>query len=544
MVELLERLNSLESRLSEVEKNLKANVADIKGIAAIQYSQNEPDDELKLNLNLNISESKVGEYGLAWLGNFVLLFGITFLTEYISKRGFGAIAILVGFAAAAGVFILSYHIRQSLKHMAFMFEIIGYLLIYYFTLRLHFFSPDAVIGNEITDVLLLLLVTTLVFFIAVRKKSELFSVIAIIFAMFTALVSRNPHISLTVCTLAAATSIFIFFKFRLSKQVRFSIVFIYLAMLLWIFNNPMMGHQLGILKTHHFNFIYLFIIAFIFSLTALYKSKDEISPNFVLSAIIFNGIGFSFLLFLNVVSFFKYNYVWIFVIIFLFAFAYSIFMKLSTEWKTIRAMYALYSFTALSIVIYGIQGFPQAFMLLAPESLIVVSMALWFRSKFIVYMNLMMFTGLLITYMSLGQILNPANFSFAIVSLVTARILHWQSERLEIKTDFLRNVYMIIGFIMMIYALHKSIPDGFVTISWTALALLYFGISIWFKNIKYRWMSISTFVASAFYLFIVDLQKIELIYRVLAFMVLALISIGISIYYTKRQKASNKNDLI
>jgi len=103
---------------------------------------------------------------------------------------------------------------------------------------------------------------------------------------------------------------------------------------------------------------------------------------------------------------------------------------------------------------------------------------------------------------------------------------------------------MIIGFIMMLYALHKAVPDGFVTISWTALALLYFGMSIWFKNIKYRWMSISTFAASAFYLFIVDLQKIELVYRVLAFMVLAVISIGISIYYTKRQKPSNKNDLV
>ena len=129
-------------------------------------------------------------------------------------------------------------------------------------------------------------------------------------------------------------------------------------------------------------------------------------------------------------------------------------------------------------------------------------------------------------------------FSFALVSLVTARVLNWQCERLEIKTEFLRNAYLFFGFVMMLYALHKAVPDGFVTVSWTILALLYFGMSILIKNIKYRWLAIFTFLATAFYLFIVDLQRIDLIYRVLAFLVLAIISIGISIYYTKRHKST------
>ncbi len=542
MAEILDRLNSVENRLAEVEKSLKAEVPNLKNINSFPASQENPDDELKINFKINLNESKVGEYGLAWLGNFVLLFGITFLTEYISKRGYAAVSSLVGFAAVAGIFFLSYRIRQSLKHMAFMFEIIGYLLIYYFTLRLHFFSGNPLIGNETVGIVLLTIVSALQFYMAIRKKSEFFSVIAMVFTIFTALVSNSTHIMLTLCTAAAATSMFLFFKYDLSKQVRFSVVFIYLALVIWIFNNPMMTHQFGLLKAHNYGHIYLFAIAFIFSLTALYKSKDKVNPEFVISVIIMNGIGFSFLLFLNVITFFPKDYVWLFTVIFVFAFAYSVFMKMFTEWKNIRALYALYSFSALSIAVYGVLGFPASFMLLAFESLLVVSMALWFRSKFIVFMNLLMFIGLLITYKAVGESLNTVNFSFAIVSLVTARILHWQSKRLEIKTDFLRDIYMIIGFIMMLYALHKIVPDGFVTISWTALALLYFGMSILLQNIKYRWMSISTFAASAFYLFIFDLQKIDLIYRVLAFMVLAVISIGISIYYTRRKKAAGDDD--
>ena len=53
-------------------------------------------------------------------------------------------------------------------------------------------------------------------------------------------------------------------------------------------------------------------------------------------------------------------------------------------------------------------------------------------------------------------------------------------------------------------------------------------------------MALGTMISAAIYLFAVDLAKIEAVYRVLAFLFLAVISIGISIYYTNRIKKSNK----
>jgi hypothetical protein len=41
----------------------------------------------------------------------------------------------------------------------------------------------------------------------------------------------------------------------------------------------------------------------------------------------------------------------------------------------------------------------------------------------------------------------------------------------------------------------------------------------------------------------VDLARIELIYSVLALLTLAVVSIGISIYYTTRVKKSTKQDI-
>ena len=67
-------------------------------------------------------------------------------------------------------------------------------------------------------------------------------------------------------------------------------------------------------------------------------------------------------------------------------------------------------------------------------------------------------------------------------------------------------------------------------------ALLYFLLSMFLKNVKYRYMALGTMICAALYLFLVDLASIEMIYRVMALLVLSAISIGISMYYSNRIK--------
>ena len=191
----------------------------------------------------------------------------------------------------------------------------------------------------------------------------------------------------------------------------------------------------------------------------------------------------------------------------------------------------------MSIALYGLVGLPKVYLLLSVQSLLVVSMALWFRNKLIVVMNSLLFMTILAIYLfSYQKHDDGVNFSFALVALISARIINWQRSRLQIQTDLIRNLYMIEGFIMVLYALIHAVPKQFVTLSWTMAALLYFLISILLKNVKYRYMALGTMICAAFYLFIVDLARIEIVYRVLALLFLAAISIGISIYYTNRIK--------
>jgi hypothetical protein len=273
-----------------------------------------------------------------------------------------------------------------------------------------------------------------------------------------------------------------------------------------------------------------------FSITSLFRKADSVSDDFLISVLIINGIIFSLLLLFFVLRFFSADYVALFTVITVCCLIFSVILHSKSDWNFASAFYALYGFMAMSIALYGIIGLPRVYFLLSVQSLLVVSMALWFRNRLIIVMNSLLFLTILIIYLFSSKKVDGVNFCFVLIALISARIINWKKSRLQIKTDMLRNLYMIEGFFMMLLALFHAVPKQFVTFSWTMAALLYFIISLLLKNIKYRYMALSTMICSALYLFIVDLARIELIYRVLALLFLAAISIGISVYYTNHIK--------
>jgi uncharacterized membrane protein len=130
--------------------------------------------------------------------------------------------------------------------------------------------------------------------------------------------------------------------------------------------------------------------------------------------------------------------------------------------------------------------------------------------------------------------MDSINFSFAFVGLATARILNWKKERLTLKTELFRNIYLIASFVIVLYTLYHVVPSEYVTLTWVGAAIVYFVFSFVLKNVKYRWMSIGTLIVTAFYLFFVDLKNMAMEYRVIAFLFLAVISLAASMYYAKR----------
>jgi hypothetical protein len=407
-------------------------------------------------------------------------------------------------------------------------------------LRICLIQNSRIIDSPFAGHLVIFLILLSLGYLAYRNSSQVLAIIVWVMAVITSVVSGSTHVMLALMAALTGSAILCAIRKGWWSALIVSIFFAYFIYLLWILGNPIMKSTVEVPANHQYGYVYMFAVALAYSFMALLPRREGTPKNKLNAPIVLNGLGFSVLFTLTVLNYFTENYALYFGLIAMFCLGYSIWLLLHSNWKPIAAMYAIYSFLALSITIAGIYQFPLAFFLLSIQSLLVVIMALWFRSRFIVIMNTFLFAGLLIAYVASAELLNSINFSFALVALITARILNWKKQRLEIRTELIRNFFLFTGAVMVLFSLHEAVPANFVTLSWALSAMLFFILSVLIRNMKYRWIGIVTMVITVFYLFIVDLSNISLGYRVIALMFLAAVSLGISIFYSRRVKSKKE----
>jgi hypothetical protein len=534
MEKLLNQYDTLEKRISLIEARLGA--ADIPVKKPVEEDQ---EFDLPTGVASDI-EVRIGSHGLAWLGNIVLVFGIMFLMTYSQNLGYTYLPSILGYLLAGSLFLVANKIRKSLSHLDFMLNFSGYILAYYITLRLHFFTPDPVIGGFGVGLAMILILIAILTGFAVRKNSEFLTALSIIFLITTALISGVTHVTLALLLSTAAVSAFLFLRKEWRHLLMVSLFLVYLSHLIWLMGTPVMGNPLGVVDSHQNNLPYLFGYAFIYTLMSLAPRKESIPERFYISLVIWNAISFLLLVLLVVLAFYEENYAGIFALITIICLGYSVILQNRGNRDFIPALYACFGFMAMSVSVYGYTGLPNAHLLLALQSLLVMAMALWFRSKIIVVVNTILYVVILLIYLIAYPSVDSINIVFALVALASARILNWKKDRLSLRTEALRNLYLISAFFMVLFSLQQAVPPQYVTLSWTLAAVFYLVMNIILHNLKYRWMAIFTFIATAIYLFAVDLASLQVGYRVLAFLFLAIISLATSVYYTKRLRKKNE----
>ena len=533
---VLEQLNILEKRISRLEKISALPYASLTS----QQHEDLTEDKPKTGIEPRGIEYTLGEYGMAWLGNIVLLFGIIFLLQFLKSQGFALLSSVFGFAAVAGVYYTSRLISKSFPYMSNLFNYNGHILLFIVVLRLHFTASDPLIPDKFIGLFLLVAVIIRLLYLAYRNKSQVLTSIVILLMVITAILGNSAPFMLSLMVIIAAFSVYFVHKYSWWKLLMLSVFFVYSTFLLWILNNPFITHSIKAVESLQYGYIYLFACAFIYSMLALLPNREKDEGQMLNVSIILNGLGFSFIIGMIVLKFFKDNYYFPLCLISAFGIAYSALLQSKGQWKISAALYALYGFALLSITLSGIYKFPIAFQLLAFQSLLVLSMSLWFRSRFIVLMNVVMFIGLLIAYFIFPKPSGMIDFSFALIALISARVINWQRDRLEIKTEWMRNIYLISGFIMTLVSLYRAVPFQYVTLSWSLAAGTFFILSLLLRNMKYRWLAISAMIVTVVYFFMFDLRHVSIGYRIVALLFLALISLSFSTYYSKRIKNKNQ----
>jgi len=537
---LAEFLQQLDRRITRLETHLGLTTAEAVSPAAGQ-EPGAPAPRPARARGFEDSaglERDIGEFGLAWFGSAILLLGIAFLMTYIYGLGYRSIACALGYLSALGCYFASRLWRDSATHLSRIMAGGSVVLLYYATLRLHYFASEPLVRSTIFALCALLLIVAFQFYLAIRRNSQVLAVLAVLLALISSHVSDSTRFGLSLLVIACAASAQLALIRRWWPLLLATVILAYASQLLWLLNNAVMGHPLGAVAAERYSPVYLFLCAIIF-FWPVFSTERPSEPG-PLTVVLLNCAGFSIVISLAVFALYQKSYAQIYLAVAGFFLLCSISQWLKTHQQLISAIYACFGYLALSVAIYGYSGVPAVFLWLSLQSLLVVSMALWFRSKILVVANAFIFLCILVTYVTGFPSSDWANFSFALVGHASARIMNWQKKRLTLQTEMLRNVYLLIGFVFVLYTLYHAVPANYVTLSWMGAAVAYFLVSLILKNIKYRWLAIASALVTISFLFLVDLARLDPKYRVPAFLFVGVMTLVISLYYTKFRQLMTK----
>lgn len=532
----------LEARLRRLEGHLgfaPLSDAQVETILAPAATRTDAAAVAPKNAEAGL-EMEIGEFWLARIGVVTLMIGLGLLVAYPFAGLPGAVPSLSGFVAAGLGFWIARRWQAALPEMARLLFLGALVLCYLATLRLHFFAPAPLVASRLVVVFLLMLVLAVELVVAHRRDSEFIAVLVSVLGFVTAMLGDALPVGLLVMSGLAAGAVWLVHRRQWFWNFALVVVLVYLTQLLLLLNNPLAGHPVKAIATPQGNLWFLALNTGILALAGFLPGATEQADWLrALRALAISG-GVLLVAAVNVFIFGAGRPPWIELAAAggLLALALASWWHHSSRYAT--SFQACAAFVALSVFLIRFFGAPGCYAWLAWQSLLVAIVAVAFRSKIIVVANVVIFAAIYAVYLGFEPASGPVNLSFALVALLTARLLNWQNRRLELRTGFMRNFYLTAAVVAVPYGLYHTVPSAWVSTSWLVVAACYFGVSLWLRNRKYRWMAIGTVLGTVVYVFVNDLAHLPPAYRIVSFLVLGCALLVISIFYARsRQRAAS-----
>ena len=535
--EIIKYLNKLENRISNIENRLRIFSGEESTIET-PGSENS-NETLAKEKNEDQLELRIGQFWLAKVGIVVLIIGFAFLLTLPYENFPLGIPSFIGFLLAGSLALLSRYGKNNFPYICSYLTGGAFVLLYFATLRLHFFSLTSIFGNIFFEIILLLIISAITLAYSIKKRSVYFSALSLTFAFATAIVSDNSFFLFFVTAFLSALVIYLKIKFQWQNLVIYGIVLAFFTHLLWFLNNPVIGKTFQLVSSPDINVLFLLLYASIFLFGNYMGEKTSEDYNTIISNAL--SIVFSYGLFL-LITFIQYSSV----IGFYHLTASIIFLMFSVlYWTKFKSKYstfilAMTGYLALSVAIIIQFELPNFFIWLCWQSLLVLSTSVWFRSRFIVTANFIIYLLIIIAYLVYEGKINAVSISYGVVALLSARILNWKKDKLELKTEYMRNFYLLIALLIIPYALYNVLPPEFVGLSWLAVAIIYYALSIILKNKKYRWMALLTLLLTVVYVFILGISSSSSTYKIVSFLILGIVLILLSIIYSRNKLKAEK----
>ncbi len=528
-------------------KNLEARIARIEEELGIESSGKKEPEEPKILKRISESETEeslefhIGQYWFAKFGIVVLAIGIAFLLTFPYKNLPPALPSIFGYFLVAAIFGLSYLLRKSYNLISRYMVGGAMVLLFFTTMRLHYFGNGSLIAGQALENVLLFAVVFINLFISIRRGSIYLAGVSLTLGYIAAIISGSAYFQFSMVVVLGIITVLLHKKYQWYNLMFVSIVLSYFSHLVWFINNPLLGNKPALVTEPASNIIFIILYLVIFAYGNIYRGEDLQEKNRVIVSTFLNSFGCYTLFLLITLTTFKAQLVisHISVSIVFLAIATIFWLREKSRFSTF--FYAMLGYSALSVAIIAQFPQPDFFVWLSWQSILVISTAIWFRSKFIIVANFFIYCIIFMAYAILVEDIGITSLSFGVVALVSARILNWQKDRLELHTENMRNVYLFTAFVIFPYALYHLIPGGWLIVSWVGISIVYYALSLWLESSKYRWMALGNLLLTVIYVFIIGITKLEPVYRIISFLILGVVLLVVSLIYTKvRSKTINK----
>ena len=540
--EVLNFLKNLDARVSEIEKRLDITkpgefVEELKDTQEIpqtvieELSSEEKEDRLEL---------QIGQFWFAKVGIIIFFIGIAFLMSFPFANIPVAADIIFGYLLSLVVLFLARRWRETIVHLSGYLLGGGLFLFYFTTLRLKFFGTETIITETAVTTILLIIAVVITLWIAVKRESNYLILLSMFFGYVTAIVSENPYAIFCLLILMSVLSVYFSLKNNWYAFVFFGIFFTYFTHLVWFINNPVLGNELKINSEPVTNLLFLLLYSVVFTTGIRLRKEPVREDTAVIYSTVLNAAGCYGLFFLiSILS--KYESAAIYHLLASITFlVYATIFWVKEKSKYSTFIYAMLGYFALTVAIVLQVKEPDYFTLLCWQSIIVISTAVWFKSKFIILANFIIYVMIFIAYIVTEGKISGISLSFGIVALLSARILNWKKDRLELKTEQMRNAYLLTALVIIPYALYHAMPEGWASVSWIGVAIIYYVLSLLLHNKKYRWMALLTLGLTVGYVFIIGISSSSSTYKIVSFLILGIVLILLSIIYSRNKLKAEK----
>ncbi len=530
-----DRLALLEQRLARLEMHLglAAEPAIVRATNPIPAPLPLPPVAARTEDEL---EFELGQNGFAVAGIVALTLGAGFLMSLPFANLPAIVPSLAGYAVSLALFGLSRVWRDAFAFVASHLRGAGMVLLFLSTLRLSFPLSRSLLAVDSPGAHTLLIATVAFnLWVALRRKSPGLTGLALATGG-VAIAVTGAH-WLAFGGLVTLVVIAVYFSERENwRALSFgALIGGYAAYLAWALG-PQLRGVAPHFATHAVAPAILLACVLVFAAGRWWQPRTEAEGAVdAIHALLNCGLGYGLFFVHTLAAFPAEVAAW-------HAAAFAVFLGIAIVFWRRRAsrvatfFYAMTGYAALSVAIFKASSVPAVFVWLSVQSVVVVATAIWFRSRFIVVANFLIYVAIVLGYIVVAERETGISLGFGLVALVSARILNWQQDRLELKTTLMRNAYLVGAWLVFPYALYHLVPGKHVGLAWVGLALGYYALNLLVQNQKYRWMGHATLLLTLCYVVVVGTSRFEPVYRVLSFLVLGTVLLVVSLVFTRLRK--------